>query len=232
MINVRKAQDRGHADHGWLNTYHTFSFAGYQDANHLGFRSLRVMNEDRVQPGEGFGTHGHQDMEIISYVLEGALEHKDSMGNGSVLRPGMFQRMTAGTGIQHSEFNASQTESMHFYQIWILPESQGLKPGYEERNFKLEEKQDQLRLVASRDGSNNSLLINQDVYIFLSALNEGKKLNYPINSERHAWLQVIRGKVKVNDHELDTSDGVAISEEAELSISALQTSEFMLFDLA
>ena len=232
MIKVRKAGDRGHANHGWLNTYHTFSFAGYQDPNHMGFRSLRVMNEDRVQPGEGFGTHGHRDMEIISYVLEGALQHKDSMGNGSVLRPGMFQRMTAGSGVQHSEFNASKTEPMHFYQIWILPESQGLKPGYEERNFTLEEKQDQLRLVASRDGNDNSLLIHQDVSIYLTVLHAGKQLDYPANPERHVWLQLIRGKLKVNDYELGSSDGAAISEESELNISALQTGEFMLFDLA
>ena len=231
MIKVRKARDRGHADHGWLNTYHTFSFAGYQDPNHMGFRSLRVMNEDRVQPGEGFGPHGHRDMEIISYVLEGALEHKDSMGNGSVLRPGMFQRMTAGRGVQPSEFNASKSEPMHFYQIWILPESQGLKPGYEERNFTLEEKRDRLRLVASRDGNDNSLLIHQDVSIYLSVLHAGKKLGYPINPDRHVWLQLVRGKLKVNDHELDTSDGVAISEESELNISGLQSSEFMLFYL-
>ena len=232
MIRIRKAQDRGHANHGWLNTYHTFSFADYQDPSHMGFRSLRVMNEDRVQPGEGFGTHGHRDMEIISYVLEGALEHKDSMGNGSVLRPGMFQRMTAGTGVQHSEFNASQTEGMHFYQIWILPESKGLEPSYEERDFTLDEKRNQLRLVASRDGKDSSLLIHQDVSIYLSVLDADNNLEYPLGSGRHAWLQLIRGKIKVNDQELEPSDGLAISEESELRISALQSSEFMLFDLA
>ena len=232
MIQARKAQDRGHANHGWLNTYHTFSFANYQDPNHMGFRSLRVMNEDRVQPGEGFGTHGHRDMEIISYVLEGALEHKDSMGNGSVLRPGMFQRMTAGSGVQHSEFNASKTEGMHFYQIWILPESKGLEPSYEERDFTVDEKRNQLQLVASRDGKDNSILIHQDVSIYLSVLDAGNKLEYPLEPERHAWLQLIRGKIKVNDQEIDPSDGLAISEESELKISALRSSEFMVFDLA
>ena len=231
MIKVRKAQDRGHADHGWLNTYHTFSFGCYQDRNHMGFRSLRVMNEDRVQPGRGFGTHGHRDMEIISYVLEGALEHKDSMDNGSILTPGMFQRMTAGSGVQHSEFNHSKTDWMHFYQIWILPESEGLTPSYEERTFTTDEKQNQLRLVASRHGENNSLLIHQNLSIYLSVLEKGKILDYRLEPGRHAWLQVLQGKINVNENGLETSDGLALSEESELNISAIHSSEFMLFDL-
>lgn len=232
MFQVRKAQDRGHANHGWLNSYHTFSFAGYQDQDHMGFRSLRVMNEDRVQSGQGFGTHGHKNMEIISYVLEGALEHKDSMGNGSILGPGMFQRMTAGSGVEHSEFNASKTEGMHFYQIWILPERNGLDPSYEERTFTQDEKRNQLRLVASHAGESNSLLIHQDVSIYLSILEEGKKLEYQLSQGRHAWLQLINGKLKVNDFVMEASDGIAVSEETEPRISALQSSEFMLFDLA
>ena len=232
MIKVGKAEDRGHANHGWLNTYHTFSFASYQDPNHMGFRSLRVMNEDWVQPGQGFGTHGHKDMEIISYVLEGSIEHKDSIGNGSVLTPGMFQRMTAGSGVQHSEFNPSKTDWLHFYQIWILPESEALKPGYEERSFTREEKRNQLRLVASRHGESKSLLIHQDVLIYLSVLDEGNKLEYRLKPERYAWLQLINGRIKVNGDSMQPSDGLTISEESELSISALQSSEFMLFDLA
>lgn len=232
MFQLRKAQDRGHADHGWLNTYHTFSFGGYQEPNHMGFRSLRVMNEDRVQSGQGFGTHGHKNMEIISYVLGGALEHKDSMGNGSILGPGMFQRMTAGSGVEHSEFNASKTEEMHFYQIWILPERNGLDPSYEERTFTQDEKRNQLRLVASHAGENNSLLIHQDVSIYLSLLEEGKKLEYQLRQGRHAWLQLKNGKLKINDFVMEASDGIAVSEETELRISALQSSEFMVFDLA
>lgn len=198
----------------------------------MGFRSLKVMNEDRVQPRQGFGTHGHRDMEIVSFVLDGDLEHKDSMGNGSILGPGMFQRMTAGSGIEHSEFNASKTERLHFYQIWILPEKNGLDPGYEERTFTQDEKRNQFRLVASHAGESNSLIIHQDVSIYLSLLEEGKKLKYQFNQGRHAWLQLINGKLKVNDFVLEASDGIAISKETELRISALQSCEFMLFDLA
>ncbi len=232
MIKIRKAEDRGHADHGWLNTYHTFSFGSYQDPEQMGFRSLRVMNEDQVQSGQGFGTHGHRDMEIVSYVLEGALEHNDSMGNGSILTPGTFQRMTAGSGVQHSEFNHSKTDLMHFYQIWILPEKEGLAPGYEERVFTMDQKRNQLCLVASRQGENNSLLIHQDISIYLSSLEEGKVLNYLIEPGRHVWMQILSGNIRVNNHTIETSDGLAVSDESELKISAEQSSEFMLFDLA
>lgn len=232
MIQVRKANDRGHADHGWLNAYHTFSFASYRDPRHMGFRSLRVMNEDRVQPGEGFGTHPHNDMEIVTYVLEGALEHKDSMGNGEILRPGEFQRMTAGTGITHSEFNPSDKELVHLYQIWLFPDRKGLTPSYEQKRFAPEEQQNRLRLVASPDAEDGSLLINQDARIYLSQISSGQSVTHPIQTGRHAWLQVLRGSVTVNGNKLDTSDGAAVSEESSLTITADQNAEIMLFDLS
>jgi redox-sensitive bicupin YhaK (pirin superfamily) len=232
MIRLRKAADRGHADHGLLNTYHTFSFADYQDPAHLGFRSLRVINEDRVRPGMGFGTHGHRDMEIISYVLEGALEHRDSMGNGSVLRPGEFQRMSAGTGVRHSEFNPSDTEPVHFYQIWLLPERKGIRPGYEQKFFADEEKRGKLRLVASPDGAEGSLTIHQDARVYLSTLHPGESVSHPLRAGRHAWLQVLRGRVGVNGTLLEAGDGLAVSDERGLTVVGEQPGEVMLFDLA
>ena len=232
MIQVRKANDRGHADHGWLNAYHTFSFASYRDPRFMGFRSLRVMNEDRVQPGEGFGTHPHNDMEIVTYVLEGALEHKDSMGNGEILRPGEFQRMTAGTGITHSEFNPSNEELVHLYQIWLFPDQKGHTPSYEQKRFAPEEQENRLRLVASPDAADGSLLIHQDARIYLSRISPGHAVTHPIQTGRYAWLQVLRGSVNVNGTKLDTSDGAAISNETELTIQANENAEIMLFDLA
>lgn len=232
MLKVRKAQDRGHADHGWLKTYHTFSFGGYFDPQQKGFRSLRVINEDRVAPGKGFGTHEHRDMEIVSYVLDGALEHKDSMGNGEVLKPGEFQRITAGTGITHSEFNPSSYQSTHFYQIWVLPERKGIEPGYEQKSFDPAGRDNQWQLVASPDGTEGSLMIHQDVRVFLTNLQNGAQLDYQLASGRHAWLQVLRGSVRLGRHHLETSDGIAISDESELAIVAPADAEIMLFDLA
>lgn len=231
MFKIRRANERGHANHGWLDTWHTFSFSSYQDPRHMQFRCLRVMNEDRVAPGQGFGEHSHSDMEIVTYVLSGALEHKDSMGNGEILRPGEFQRMTAGTGIRHSEFNASDSEPAHFYQIWLFPERKGIEPSYEQKAFSLDNHMNQLRLVASRNADEGSLTVHADVKIYLSRLSQGGQLNYDIAPERHAWIQVIRGHVQVNSLELKTSDGLAVSEEPLLSISAHEESELMLFDL-
>lgn len=232
MIQVRKAADRGHANHGWLDAYHTFSFAGYVDREHVHFRSLRVMNEDRVAPGQGFGTHPHNDMEIVTYVLEGALEHKDSMGNGEVLRPGEFQRMTAGTGITHSEFNPSADEPAHLYQIWLFPDRKGHTPSYEQKRFPDEQLTNQLRVVASPDAEEGSLMIHQDAKIFLSKLDAKAVVEHSLAESRHAWLQVLRGKVTLNGLSLDTSDGAAISEERMLKIEADDNAEIMLFDLA
>jgi len=231
MIRLRKALDRGHAELGWLNTYHTFSFSGYQDPAHMGFRALRVINEDRVEPGMGFGTHGHRDMEIISYVLEGALQHTDSMGNGAVLHAGEFQRISAGTGIRHSEFNPSATEPVHFYQIWLLPESVGVQPSYEQKFFADDEKLGRLRLVASRDGAEGSLAIHQDARVYLSTLRAADSVVHPA-SGRHLWLQVLRGKVEAGGQPAEAGDGLAVSDEPRLSIVATEPAEVMLFDLA
>ena len=232
MLQFRKADQRGHADHGWLNTFHTFSFAGYRDPQHMGFRSLRVMNEDRVAPSEGFGTHSHQNMEIISYVLSGSLEHKDSMGNGEVLRPGEFQRISAGSGITHSEFNPSSTEPVHFYQIWLLPNVSNSDPSYEQKEFTDTEKIGRLRLVASPKGRDGSLSIHQDANVYLSLVCHPDELVYSLQPGRHAWLQVLSGQLMVNDYSLSTSDGVAISDEPTITIQGTEDSEFMLFDLA
>jgi redox-sensitive bicupin YhaK (pirin superfamily) len=231
MITIRRANDRGHADHGWLDTHHTFSFSSYRDPQHMGFRSLRVMNEDFVAPGEGFGTHPHENMEIVTYVLEGALEHKDSMGNGEVLRPGEFQRMSAGTGITHSEFNPSSDKPVHLYQIWLFPESKGIEPSYEQKRFAEDERRNRLRLVASRDAAEGSLRIHQDARILLSSLDEGKAVSHSLAEGRHAWLQVLRGSVSLNGQELYTSDGAAVSDESLLTIQADGPAEVMLFDL-
>src|ERR1700726_3714105 len=232
MIRVRKAGERGHFDHGWLDTYHTFSFGDYYDPAHVGFRSLRVINDDRVQPGQGFGMHGHRDMEIVTYVLEGALQHKDSLGNGSIIRAGELQRMTAGTGVRHSEFNPSDKEGVHLYQIWLLPERQGLPPSYDQRAFSQDERQGQLRLVASPDGADGSLTIRQDARLYLSSSKSGESVSHELQTGRHAWLQVLRGRVKVNGSALQTSDGLAISDEPRLTVVSEQGAEVMLFDLA
>lgn len=232
MIRLRRASDRGHADHGWLNTHHTFSFAEYHDPEHVRFRSLRVMNEDRVAPGQGFGSHPHRDMEIVSYVLDGALEHKDSMGNGEVLKPGEFQRISAGTGVVHSEFNPSSTEPVHFYQIWLMPERTGIEPSYEQKWFDPSERTNRLRLVASPDGEQGSLTIHQDARIYLSTLESGNRVSHDLASDRHAWLQVLRGSVDFSDQTLTAGDGVAVSDESLPTIEANEDSEVLLFDLA
>ena len=232
MVHIRKADERGHADHVWLNTWHTFSFADYHDPQYMGFRALRVINEDRVQPGEGFGTHPHRDMEIISYVIDGALEHKDSMGNGTVIRPGDVQRMSAGTGITHSEFNHSSEDLVHFLQIWMLPDTKGLEPGYEQKVFSDKEKCGQLRLVASKDGRDGSLTIHQDASMYDSILEEGMEVNYPVPPGRHVWLQVVRGDINVNGVSLGQGDGAGISDETLLKIIAEKDSELLLFNLS
>lgn len=228
MITVRPAQARGNANFGWLDSRHTFSFGSYYDPNYMGFASLRVINEDKVQPGRGFGTHSHRDMEIISYVLEGELEHKDSIGNGSIIRPGDVQRMSAGTGIAHSEFNASSTEPVHFLQIWILPDRAGIEPSYEQKHFTLEER---LRLVASPDGRDNSVTIHQDANLYVAALNNGDRVSYRPNTNRSLWLQIARGAVELNDQPLQAGDGAAIQEEIALAATTDNT-EVLLFDLA
>jgi redox-sensitive bicupin YhaK (pirin superfamily) len=228
MMTIRRGDERGHFNHGWLDTYHTFSFADYYDENHMGFRALRVINEDRVAPGQGFGTHPHRDMEIITYVLEGALAHKDSSGGEGVLRPGEVQHMTAGAGIRHSEFNASEVEPVHLLQIWLLPDKKGLKPGYDQKRFEI----DGLRLVASHDGRDGSLQIHQDVDLFAARLPKGKEVKHASAAGRHAWLQVARGGVALNGTALRAGDGAAVSDERELVIRADEPSEFLLFDLA
>ncbi|MEM8672928.1 MAG: pirin family protein [Cyanobacteria bacterium P01_G01_bin.67] len=233
MITIRHRDARGSASFGWLDSKHTFSFGNYYDPQHMGFSDLRVINEDQVKPAQGFGTHGHQDMEIVSYVLSGELSHKDSMGNGSVIRPGNIQRMSAGTGVRHSEFNASPTNPVHFFQIWIMPEEKGLEPSYEEKNFTPEQKQGKLRLVGSRDGRDGSVTIHQDVNLYLALLNNGDRLTHKIDANRQVWLQVAQGTVIVNDQLLQAGDGAAITDETEITISGnKQDSEILLFDLA
>jgi redox-sensitive bicupin YhaK (pirin superfamily) len=232
MMRVRRASQRGHFDHGWLDTQHTFSFARYYDPGQMGFRALRVINEDRVQPGRGFGSHGHEDMEIVTYVLAGALAHRDSLGSGSTLRPGELQRMTAGTGITHSEFNPSDTEPVHFYQIWLEPEREGLEPSYEQKAFPEEERRNWLRLVASPDGREGSLTIRQDARLYLASLDGGRDVRHEVSPGRHAWLQVLRGDVSLNGLPLSAGDGAAVSAESSLMIKADGPSEVLLFDLA
>jgi len=227
MIRVRRAEERGHFDHGWLNTYHTFSFADYHDPDFMGFRSLRVINEDRVEPGRGFGTHGHRDMEIISYVLEGELGHGDSMGTGSVIRPGEVQRMSAGTGVMHSEKNASAMP-VHFLQIWILPERHGITPSYEQKAFPASERENRLRLVASHDGRDGSLTIHQDVDLYTTTLRDGS-VAFDFRPNRYGWLQVARGAVTLNGEELRAGDGAAIEKESQVTIAG--DGEALLFDL-
>lgn len=232
MIRVRKATERGHFDHGWLDTYHTFSFARYYDPRHMGFRALRVINEDRVAPGRGFGTHPHEDMEIVTYVLSGALAHQDSLGTAGTIRPGELQRMTAGTGIAHSEFNPSDAEPVHLYQIWLLPEREGLEPSYEQRAFPEDQRRNRLRLVASPDGHDGSLSIRQDARLYLATLDGGREVSHDLATGRHAWLQVLRGDVDVNGIGLAAGDGAAVSDESALAIRAIGPSEVLLFDLA
>lgn len=232
MITVRRGAERGHAQHGWLNSYHTFSFADYYDPAHMGFRHLRVINEDRVHPGTGFPSHSHRDMEIISYVLEGALEHRDSLGSGSVIRPGDVQRMRAGIGITHSEYNHSKSDLVHFLQIWILPDRNGLAPGYEQRHFPAAERQGQWRVVASRDGHNGSVTVHQDMTLFAALADRGGRLVHQLRPDRHAWLQVARGTVTLNTVPLSAGDGAAVSAEPTLTIDADKESEMLLFDLS
>src|SRR5205085_8516330 len=232
MIRVRKTAERGHFDHGWLDTYHPCSFGDYYDPWHMSFRSLRVINDDRVQPGQGFGMHGHRDMEIVTYVLDGALQHKDSLGNGSILRVGELQRMTAGTGVRHSEFNPSDKEAVHLYQIWLLPERKGLKPSYEQKIFSEEERRATLRLVASPTGEHGSLTIHQDARLYLSTLKGGETVAHALKPGRHAWLQMLRGKASLNGQPLSAGNGAAVSEEEKLEITSQDDAEVMLFDLA
>lgn len=231
MIQVRKANERGTAGMGWLNSKHTFSFGHYYDPEHMGFATLRVINEDRVQPGKGFAPHAHENMEIVSYVIHGALEHKDSMGNGSVIRPGDVQRMTAGTGVEHSEFNHSDDEPVHFLQIWILPDTDGLPPGYEEKNFTAEQKRDRLRLVASRDGRDESLTIHQDVDLYASLLAAGSELTHVLRANRSGWIQLVRGKLRIGDETLAAGDGAAVKDVETLRMTAAEDAELLLFDM-
>ncbi|NMW17596.1 MAG: pirin family protein [Chlorobiaceae bacterium] len=232
MLTIRKASERGHADHGWLNTWHTFSFANYYDPKYMGYSSLRVINDDRIQPGVGFNTHPHRDMEIISYVLEGALEHKDSMGNTSVIRPGEVQRMSAGTGITHSEFNHSKSELCHFLQIWIMPATNGLTPGYEQKFFSNEEKQCILRLIASPEGRNGSVTIHQDANLYATLLDSGDEIAYTLPAGRHVWLHLAQGSILINGNKLSAGDGLAASDEKELFMTGYEKAEVLLFDLA
>jgi redox-sensitive bicupin YhaK (pirin superfamily) len=232
MFLLRRSAERGHFDHGWLNSYHTFSFADYYDAAQMGFQALRVINEDRIAPGEGFGMHGHRDMEIVTYVLSGALEHKDSLGHGEVLRPGEFQHMSAGAGIRHSEFNPSASEPVHLYQIWLRPRAAGLTPAYQQKSFDAAARQDQWQLVASPDAAAGSLPIEQDARIYLADLSAGSRLSRSLESGRHAWLQVLRGSGAIGEIQIAAGDGVAISEESELLLESRERIEVMLFDLA
>jgi redox-sensitive bicupin YhaK (pirin superfamily) len=232
MLTIRKAGERGRFDHGWLDTSHSFSFASYYDPRHMGFRSLRVINEDFVKPGYGFGTHGHSDMEIITYVVEGALEHKDSLGTGSIIRPGDVQRMTAGTGVRHSEFNPSKEEPVHLLQIWILPERDGLEPSYEQRAFGDDLKRDRLQVVASRDGRDGSVTINQDASVYASILEPGARLEHELGDGRGAWLQIVRGAVRDTGHRAAAGDGVAVENEERITLEGEEPAELLLFDLA
>jgi len=229
-MNIRKAEERGQADYGWLNTHHTFSFANYYDPEHMGFRALRVLNDDIVGPGGGFDTHAHHDMEIISYVLSGELQHKDSMGNGRVIRPGEFQYMSAGTGVMHSEFNPSPRDPVHFLQIWIVPDKKGLKPHYAERTG-TQLPAGRLNLVASKAGRDGSIAINQDADLYLAKLGQGNLVSHKLLPQRHAWVHVAEGKVNLNGKELGAGDGAAISGEQALEFAAKAPSQVLLFDL-
>ena len=231
MIKIRRSNERGHANHGWLDSRFSFSFADYYDPRFMGFRALRVINEDYIEPAQGFPTHGHRDMEIITYVIDGELSHRDSMGNGETIRPHEVQRMTAGTGVLHSEYS-SPTDKTHLLQIWILPEKQNLQPGYEQKLFPAEEKQGKLRLVASKGGDDGSVHINQDVKLYGSILSNGEEATHTLADGRHAWVQLISGTLTVNGEQLNPGDGAAISNEAELKLQANEDkTEFLLFDL-
>jgi redox-sensitive bicupin YhaK (pirin superfamily) len=232
MINIRRSDERGGGDFGWLNTRHTFSFDSYYDPRFMGFRSLRVINEDLVAPASGFPTHPHRDMEIITYILEGQLEHRDSLGTGSIILPGDGQRMTAGRGIRHSEFNPSKTDRVHLLQIWILPEKKGLEPSYEQKSFPESEKQGKLRLIASQDGKDGSVKINQDAQLYVSLLAPGQAVDHEFTGQRHGWLQVAKGAILLNGLRLKQGDGAAISEEKMVEIKGAQDAEILLFDLA
>ena len=235
-MQLRRSHERGHANHGWLDSYHTFSFADYHDPAHMGFRALRVINEDRVAGGGGFPPHPHRDMEILSYVLGGALEHRDSMGNGSVLHYGDVQRMTAGTGVVHSEFNASKTDPVHFLQIWVIPEARNIRPGYEEKHFEVADKRGQLRLVASRDGRDGSVVMHQDLSLYAGIFSEGQGARYTLTAGRHAWLHVARGRIKLGGEVLSAGDAASFSPTGAPEVIALDgadhESEVLLFDLA
>jgi len=231
MFALRKNTDRGHANHGWLDSWHTFSFAGYHDPQHMGFSDLRVINDDRVQPAQGFGTHAHRDMEIITYVLDGALQHKDSMGNGSVIRPGDVQRMSAGRGVTHSEFNASQSEPVHLLQIWIEPDVTGIEPGYEEKHFTDDEKRGQLRLIASPRGHGGSVTIHQDARLYAALLDGTDTVTHTLATGRKAWVHVARGTVTVNGQALANGDGAHISNDSSIAFTNASNAEVLLFDL-
>ncbi len=231
MIKIRKAADRGHFDHGWLDTWHTFSFADYHDPEHMGFSTLRVLNDDRVEPARGFPTHGHRDMEILTYVLDGALEHKDSLGTGSVIRPGDVQRMSAGTGVMHSEFNPSRAEPVHLLQIWILPAKKGIAPSYEEKFFADDEKRNRLRLIASSDGRDESVTLHTNADVLAALIDDGSEVRHELRPGRRAWVQVARGSVTLNGQDLRESDGAAVEGEPLLRIAAKKPSEVLVFDL-
>ncbi|MEA5463256.1 pirin family protein [Leptothoe sp. PORK10 BA2] len=233
MITIRSASARGHANFGWLDSRHTFSFGNYYDPAHMGFGNLRVINEDNVAPGQGFPTHSHRDMEIISYVIDGALEHKDSIGNGSIIRPGDVQRMSAGSGISHSEYNAAQDSPVHFLQIWVLPEKQGIEPGYEQIYISPEEKQGKLRLVGSQDGRDGSVTIHQNINLYATQLTLGDQIDHKLEAHRLAWLQVVQGSLTLNGQALGQGDGAAIADGENLSIQGTSgNAEFLLFDMA
>ena len=232
MITVLQSSERFHTEAGWLDSHHSFSFADHYDPERLGFRALRVINDDRVQPARGFGSHSHRDMEIITYVLSGELAHKDSMGNGSIIRPGEVQRMSAGTGVVHSEMNPSRTEPVHFLQIWVVPDRSGHEPGYEQKLFPDAERRGKLRVVASPDGRDGSVTIHQDALVHVSLLERGERVSYSLPPTRHAWVHVARGTVDVNGQSLREGDGAAISDEDRLDLTARESSEVLLFDLA
>ena len=232
MLTTRPADTRGHAEHGWLDSRHTFSFADYYDPQHMGFRALRVINEDRVAPGKGFGTHPHRDMEILSYVLDGALAHRDSMGTGSIIRPGDVQRMSAGTGVSHSEFNASTSEPVHFLQIWIMPERRGVKPGYEQQTIPPALQDGILKLIASQTGREGSLTIHADVSVYAGRFTAGQRGSVALAAERHAYVHVARGHVRVNGRDLGPGDGAALSREAGVDVEGVADGEVLVFDLA
>jgi quercetin 2,3-dioxygenase len=232
MHTIRRAAERGHANHGWLDSYHSFSFADYYDPDHMGFASLRVINDDTVAPAQGFGTHGHRDMEIITYILDGALEHKDSMGNGSVIRPGDVQRMSAGTGVQHSEFNPSKTEPVHFLQIWIQPDQRGARPGYEEKHFDADSKRGRLRLVASKDGREGSVSLNQDANLYAAVLDGPQRIEHSVAAGRHGYVHVARGSVTVNGEKLNGGDAMKLDGGSKVALESAAQAEILLFDLA